>query len=119
MDVFGVKPASVSCCAVLHRAVAHDPTRRAPHQFPTQDIEMNHVEDDASMHLPVILSGAANSGATRSRDGLLEGTLTVACPVTGSLVLLQRCAFCAHSEGLFRDAIDGALTLRCRLPVES
>lgn len=80
---------------------------------------MNNLDENASIHLPVRLSGAAGSDAIRSSDGLLAGTFTVSCPVTGSQVLLQRCAFCACSEGLFRNPADGGLTLRCRLPTGS
>lgn len=79
---------------------------------------MNKREERSSMHLPVTLSGAAGCPATRSSDGLLAGTLTVPCPVTGDQVLLQRCAFCARSDGLFLDPAEGSLTLRCRIPTE-
>ena len=79
---------------------------------------MNNLEERSSIHLPVTLSGAAGSHPTRSSNGLFAGTLTVPCPVTGDQVLLQRCAFCARSDGLFLDPADGSLTLRCRLPAE-
>ena len=76
---------------------------------------MNTPTDTSSVQLPVSLSGAKGSLLTRSNNGLLAGTLTVPCPMTGARVLLQRCAFCARSEGLFLDPTDGSLNLRCRV----
>jgi hypothetical protein len=79
---------------------------------------MNNQEKNAALYLPVYLSGATDAPRTRSSDGMLAGTLTVPCPVTGHRVLLQRCAFCARSDGLFLDPEHASLTLRCHLPAE-
>ena len=79
---------------------------------------MNHSEKTPPTHLPVSLSSTSEAGALRNKDGLLAGTLTVHCPVTAEQVLLQRCAFCARSDGLFLDPSDGSLTQSCRLPAD-
>jgi len=64
--------------------------------------------------LPVNLSPA-----TQTAEGPLAATLTVHCPRTDESVLLQRCAFCGHSDGLTLDPIDGSLSLRCHGVAES
>src|SRR6187399_1389644 len=62
--------------------------------------------------LPVSLVGAPGAD-----DGARSATLTVNCPLTNERVLLQRCAFCGHSEGLTLDPLDGSLNLNCHAPV--
>lgn len=63
--------------------------------------------------LPVILAGAPGAD-----DGARAATLTVHCPLTNERVLLQRCAFCGHSEGFTLDPLDGSLNLSCHAPAE-
>lgn len=63
--------------------------------------------------LPVRLAGAPGAD-----DGVRAATLTVHCPRTDERVLLQRCAFCGHSEGLTLEPLDGSLNLLCHTPVE-
>src|SRR5688572_24960748 len=76
---------------------------------PRESDAMNDHEEMSSVHLPVSLCSTAAARSARSSDGLLNGTLTVPCPVTQSQVLLQRCHFCARSEGLFLDPESGSL----------
>ena len=65
-----------------------------------------------SQDLPVHLApGCSSLRAVEAR----AAQLTVTCPLTGADVIVQRCAFCERSEGLDLNAIDGSLTLRCRL----
>lgn len=46
-------------------------------------------------------------------DGPRAATLKVQCPRTDERVLLQRCSFCGHGDGLTLDPVDGSLSLRC------
>jgi len=78
---------------------------------------MNDFEETSLVNLPVSLCSPTGSETTRTSDGVLAGTLTVPCPMSGDQVLLQRCAFCARSEGLLLDPMDGSVSLRCRLPL--
>ena len=42
--------------------------------------------------------------------------LEVRCPLIGTRVLLERCAFCVHSKGLLLNPGSDELTLRCDCP---
>lgn len=57
--------------------------------------------------------------APRADDGQRTANLTVHCPRSDERVLLQRCAFCGHGEGVTLDPLDGSLQLRCHPPSES
>jgi len=80
---------------------------------------MSNAEEVYETHLPVGLSRSAELNARGTENEMVAARLTAPCPVVGEQVLLQRCAFCPRSEGLFLDPMDGSLNLRCRLPAES
>jgi hypothetical protein len=49
------------------------------------------------------------------RSGVAEEAngLAVDCPLVKAEVLLQRCAFCRHGEGLLLNSSTNRMTLRC------
>jgi len=77
---------------------------------------MSKLEAFSKTRLPISLSRTLGTSARSPQGGALAATLTVPCPLVGDEVLLQRCLFCDRSEELFRDPLDGSLSLCCRLP---
>ena len=59
------------------------------------------------------------SVAPAATDGLRAATLMVHCPRTDERVLLQRCSFCGHGDGVTLDPVDGSLNLRCHPPTDA
>lgn len=55
------------------------------------------------------------------RSGVVDAAneLVVECPMVKAEVLLQRCAFCEHGQGLLLDSSNDGLTLRCSFPQPS
>lgn len=66
---------------------------------------MKHTATDL---LPAKRLVVRRSGATDAAN-----ELEVDCPMVRTEVLLQRCAFCEHGQGLLLDPSTNGLTLRC------
>lgn len=62
----------------------------------------------ANTLLPAERLTVRGSGATNAAN-----ELKVDCPMVKTEVLLQRCAFCEHGQGLLLDPSTNSLTLRC------
>lgn len=58
--------------------------------------------------VPVERLAVHRSGATDAAN-----ELAVECPMVRTEVLLQRCAFCEHGQGLLLDPSTHSLALRC------
>ena len=62
-----------------------------------------------------LLVNLATNSVGEHLEAASAATLTVTCPLSGEEVILQRCAFCECSEGLYLNPLDDTLSLRCHV----